>query len=93
MEALKASGVKRVMVGLVLDEKGVLRHGQTVLTANGPGEILSGSFAPTLNKAIAFARIPVGEPGELHVDVRGRQLPVRIVKYPFVRDGKPCAGI
>ncbi|MGP1667426.1 MAG: glycine cleavage system aminomethyltransferase GcvT, partial [Rhodanobacter sp.] len=41
VEAMKAAGVKRVMVGLVLDEKGVLRHGQTVLTANGPGEILS----------------------------------------------------
>lgn len=93
LEALKASGVQRVMVGLVLDEKGMLRHGQTVLTANGPGTILSGSFAPTLNKAIAFARIPVGEPGDLRVDVRGRELPVRVVKYPFVRDGKPCAGI
>lgn len=93
LEAMKAAGVPRVMVGLVLDEKGVLRHGQRVLTANGPGEILSGSFAPTLNKAVAFARIPIGEPGEMRVDIRGRELPVRRVKYPFVRDGKPCAGI
>ncbi|WP_199100917.1 glycine cleavage system aminomethyltransferase GcvT [Dyella sp. ASV21] len=93
LEAQKAAGVKRVMVGLVLDEKGVLRHGQTVLTANGPGEILSGSFAPTLNKAVAFARIPVGEAGDVRVDIRGREVPVRLVKYPFVRDGKPCEGI
>jgi aminomethyltransferase len=93
LEALKAAGVQRVMVGLVLDDKGVLRHGQTVLTANGPGEILSGSFAPTLNKAVAFARIPVGTPGDVRVDIRGREVPVRLVKYPFVRDGKPCAGI
>lgn len=93
LEAQKAAGVKRVMVGLVLDDKGVLRHGQPVLTANGTGEVLSGSFAPTLNKAVAFARIPVGEPGDVRVDIRGREVPVRIVKYPFVRDGQPCEGI
>lgn len=93
LEQQKAAGVPRVMVGLVLDEKGVLRHGQKVLTANGEGEILSGSFAPTLNKAVAFARIPAGDPGEVHVDIRGRDVPVRLVKYPFVRDGKPCEGI
>jgi aminomethyltransferase len=93
LEKQKAEGVKRVMVGLVLDDKGVLRHGQKVLTANGEGEILSGSFAPTLNKAVAFARIPTGEPGDIRVDIRGREVPVRIVKYPFVRDGKPQPGI
>ena len=93
LEAMKAAGIPRVMVGLVLDEKGVLRHGQRVSTANGSGEILSGSFAPTLNKAVAFARIPAGDPGEITVDIRGRELPVRRVKYPFVRDGQPCPGI
>ena len=93
LEQQKAAGVPRVMVGLVLDEKGVLRHGQKVLTANGEGEILSGSFAPTLDKAVAFARIPAGEPGDVRVDIRGREVPVRLVKYPFVRDGKPCEGI
>jgi aminomethyltransferase len=93
LEQQKAAGVPRVMVGLVLDDKGVLRHGQKVLTANGDGEILSGSFAPTLEKAVAFARIPAGEPGDVRVDIRGREVPVRLVKYPFVRDGKPCAGI
>jgi aminomethyltransferase len=93
LEAQKAAGVPRVMVGLVLDGKGVLRHGQKVLTAHGEGEILSGSFAPTLDKAVAFARIPAGDPGEVRVDIRGREVPVRVVKYPFVRDGKPCEGI
>jgi aminomethyltransferase len=93
LEKQKAAGVPRVMVGLVLDDKGVLRHGQKVVTANGEGEILSGSFAPSLNKAVAFARIPAGAPGEVRVDIRGREVPVRLVKYPFVRDGKACDGI
>jgi aminomethyltransferase len=93
LEQQKAAGVARVMIGVVLDEKGVLRHGQKVLTANGEGEILSGSFAPTLDKAIAFARVPAGDTGALRVDIRGREVAVRQVKYPFVRDGKPCDDI
>jgi aminomethyltransferase len=88
LERQKAEGVPRVMVGLVMDEKGVLRHGQRVLTPAGEGEILSGSFSPTLGKAIAFARVPAGTQGELKVDIRGREVPVRTVRYPFVRDGR-----
>ena len=93
LEAQKAKGVPRQMIGLVMDEKGVLRHGQKVLTANGEGEILSGTFSPTLGKAIAFARVPAGEPGDVRVDIRGREVPVRVVKFPFVREGQAQPGI
>ena len=93
LEAQQASGAARQMVGLVMDEKGVLRHGQKVLTANGEGEILSGTFSPSIGKAIAFARIPAGDPGDVRVDIRGREVPVRAVKFPFVRDGKVQDGI
>ncbi|MBD9536310.1 glycine cleavage system aminomethyltransferase GcvT [Stenotrophomonas sp. STM01] len=93
LEAQKAAGDARQMIGLVMDEKGVLRHGQKVLTANGEGEILSGTFSPTLGKAIAFARVPAGVPGEVRVDIRGKEVPVRVVKFPFVRDGQAQAGI
>ncbi len=50
--------------------KGVLRHGQAVTTASGEGEILSGTFSPTLAKGIAFARVPAGELGQVTVDIR-----------------------
>ena len=93
LEAQQATGASRHMIGLVMDEKGVLRHGQKVLTANGDGEILSGTFSPSIGKAIAFARIPAGEPGDVRVDIRGREVPVRVVKFPFVRDGKVQDGI
>jgi aminomethyltransferase len=93
LEAQLAAGVPRQLIGIVMDEKGVLRHGQKVLTANGDGEILSGTFSPTLGKAIAFARVPAGEPGAVRVDIRGREVPVRVVKFPFVRDGKPQPGL
>ena len=88
-----AEGVPRQLVGLVLDGKGVLRHDQRVLTDVGDGVITSGTFSPTLGKAIAFARIPAGEPGVIRVDIRGREVPVRIAAAPFVRDGKARPGI
>ena len=93
LEAQQAAGTARQMIGLVMDEKGVLRHGQKVLTANGEGEILSGTFSPTIGKAIAFARVPAGEPGEVRVDIRGKDVPVRVVKFPFVRDNTVQPGI
>jgi aminomethyltransferase len=96
LEAQKAAGTARRMIGLVMDDKGVLRHGQKVLTANGEGEILSGTFSPTLGKAIAFARVPAGDAADdagVRVDIRGREVPVRVVRFPFVRDGKPQDGI
>jgi aminomethyltransferase len=37
--------------------------------------------------------IPSGTGGEVRVDIRGKHVPVRVVKFPFVRDGKPMDGI
>lgn len=89
----KEAGVAREMIGVVLDDKGVMRHGQKVLTAAGDGEILSGTFSPTLGKSIALARVPAGAGDDLKVDIRGKAVPVRKVKFPFVRDGQPQPGI
>ncbi len=93
LEAQVAAGVPRQTIGLVMDEKGVLRHGQVVFTAAGTGEILSGTFSPTLGKSIALARVPSGELGTVEVDIRGKRIPVRAVKYPFVRDGAAQPGV
>jgi len=95
LEAQKERGDARRMIGLVMDDKGVLRHGQKVLTTHGEGEILSGTFSPTLGKAIAFARVPAGDMDDagVRVDIRGREVPVRVVRFPFVRDGKAQDGV
>jgi len=98
LEAQQAGGAPRQMIGLVMDEKGVLRHGQKVLTAHGEGEVLSGTFSPTMGKAIALARVPAGDiplgsAGGVRVDIRGREIPVRVVRFPFVREGKVQEGI
>jgi len=88
LEQLKASGIKRQLVGLIMDDKGVLRHDQRVLTDAGEGVVLSGTFSPSIGKAIAFASVPTGELGQVRVDIRGKEMPVRVVKPSFVREGK-----
>jgi len=93
LEAQKAAGVTRRLVGLVLEGRGILRPHQRVVTATGEGETTSGGFSPTLQKAIAFARLPVGADETCEVEIRGKLLPARIVKPPFVRNGKACEGI
>lgn len=84
----KENGSKEKLVGLVLEDKGVLRGRQKVITEFGEGEITSGSFSPSLGKAIAFARIPTEAKDFCQVDIRGKLLSARIVKTPFVRNGK-----
>ncbi len=93
LEKQKANGVPRQTIGVVMDEKGVLRHGQSIFTTSGEGEILSGTFSPTLGKSIALARVPAGELGNVEVDIRGKRFHLRPVKYPFVRDGAAQAGV
>ncbi|MDF0733281.1 glycine cleavage system aminomethyltransferase GcvT [Pseudomonas entomophila] len=82
-------GVKEKLVGLVLEERGVLRAHQTVRVAGiGEGEITSGSFSPTLSKSIALARVPMATGDRAEVEIRGKWYPVRVVKPTFVRHGK-----
>lgn len=77
------------LVGLVLEERGVLRAHQVVRVGElGEGEITSGSFSPTLGKSIALARVPAGTGDRAEVEIRGKWYPVRVVKPTFVRQGK-----
>ena len=89
--ALLAKRPTQQLTGLLLlDAGGVLRAHQKVHTAQGDGEITSGTFSPTLARSIALARLPAGvAPGDIvHVAVRDKQLAARVVKPPFARNGK-----
>lgn len=88
LEQEKTTGPKQKLIGLVLEDKGVLRGHQKVVTEQGEGEVTSGSFSPTLGVAIAFARVPSVAEGACFVEIRGKQLAAKIVKPPFVRNGK-----
>ena len=88
--ALQANPPSRKLVGLLLLDRGVLRSHQKVHTAAGLGEITSGSYAPTLGKSIALARVPVGVQtgSQVGVLIREKLLKAQVVKYPFVRNGQ-----
>ncbi|MFK3794121.1 MULTISPECIES: glycine cleavage system aminomethyltransferase GcvT [Pseudomonas] len=89
LEAERAGGIQHKLVGLVLEERGVLRAHQVVRIADvGEGEITSGSFSPTLSKSIALARVPMATGDRAEVEIRGKWYPVRVVKPTFVRHGK-----
>ncbi|PKM21616.1 MAG: glycine cleavage system protein T [Gammaproteobacteria bacterium HGW-Gammaproteobacteria-14] len=87
LEAQQVNGHAE-LVGLIMEEKGVLRAHQKVITDQGEGEITSGTFSPTLGISVALARLPAGSRGDAEVEIRNKRLPVKIVRPPFVRNGK-----
>jgi len=89
LEKLTQEGVKRKLVGLVLEGPGIIRnHQKVVMNSHGEGEVTSGGYSPTLDKSIALARIPTSDIATCHVEIRNKQIPARIIKPPFVRNGK-----
>jgi len=94
--ALQQAGQKQNFVGLILREKGgILRAHQKVVTSSGnAGEITSGTFSPSMQQAIALARVPadVAIGDTVHVEIRDKKLAASVVKLPFVRNGKILAS-
>lgn len=90
LEAQREAGPKYKFVGLILEDRGVLRGHQKVVTEAGEGEITSGTFSPSLGKAIALARVPIAANGHCQVEIRGKLLNTKMVKVPFVRNGQAC---
>ena len=89
LQAQRSVGNQPRLVGLVLEERGVLRAHQIVRVEGvGDGEITSGSFSPTLGKSIALARVPAATGDRAQVEIRGKWFPVRVVQPIFVRNGK-----
>lgn len=88
LEEQKAAGGLPRFVGLVLEGRGIMRAHQTVITPEGEGEITSGGFSPTANVSIALARIPKGDFSQVQIQIRNKEVPARVVKAPFVRNGK-----
>ena len=94
LEAQKAAADQPKLVGLVLEEKGVLRTGLNVICssdADAPqGVVTSGTFSPSLGYSIAMARVPntvkIGDTVE--VAMRKKNVSVQVIKPSFVRNGK-----
>ncbi len=89
LEAQKAQGIPRRLVGLEMAGRHIARHGYPVKVKDQVvGEITSGTLSPTLEKAIALAYVPTewSKTGQtLAVEIRGKDYPGTIIKKPFYR--------
>jgi aminomethyltransferase len=87
LEAERERGVSRRLRGLAVEGRQPPREGYPVSVDGKPaGTVTSGNFSPVLGHGIAFAFLPphVGPGAEVTVDLRGRPVPARVVKTPFV---------
>jgi aminomethyltransferase len=89
LEKTKTNGPKRKLVGMMLTDKAVPRHGYP-LVVNGAnvGVVTSGTFSPSLEKGIAmgYVNVPYTEVGsKIVVDVRGKMIDATVVALPFLK--------
>lgn len=76
----------RLLVGFVLEEKGIPRHGYRVQTPGGAGLVTSGNLSPMLDTGVGLAYVsppPAPDATGIEVDIRNRWVPGRIAKPPF----------
>jgi aminomethyltransferase len=93
LEQAKKDGIKRVLVGLEMVERGIGRDGYKIVDENGHqiGEITSGSPAPFLKKNIALAYVPPEMSAVdtmVNVEIRGQKVKAKVVSTPFYRKPK-----
>jgi aminomethyltransferase len=92
--AQKARGDTRKLVGLLVEDRAVLRsHQKVIVAAVGEGEVTSGTFSPTLQRSIGFARVPAATGDRCEVEIRGKLVAARIVRPPFVRHGQVAVAL
>lgn len=85
----KKQGLKQKLVGLKLQEKAMMRPGQkVVIDGIANGVITSGTFSPSLNQSIAFARVPSATTANVSVEIRDKLYPAEINKLRFINRGK-----
>ncbi|TPW16673.1 MAG: aminomethyltransferase [bacterium] len=90
--AQKEAGLKRKLMGLTIEQPGMIARGGMAVQVDGAaaGRVTSGTMSPTLRKAIAMAYVPTGssKPGSVvQVDIRGRVADAVVQRLPFYTEG------
>ena len=90
LEKIKADGLKKKLIGLVLDEKAIPRHGYEVVTENGDvvGEVTSGTFSPSMEKGIAmiYVKTDLAKEGtRIGIKIRNNIQLGTVTKFPFYK--------
>ena len=76
------------IVGIILQDKGVLRSGYEITHEQGKGVVLSGSYSPTLQSSIGLARVDQGYKENGKVMIRNKLLNIDFVSPRFLGQGK-----
>jgi len=87
IEAVRAAGLRRRLVGFEMVERAVARHGYPILHDGASiGVVTSGSYGPSVDKYIGIGYVPAAlapAGSAIAVEVRGRGQAARVVKTPF----------
>jgi aminomethyltransferase len=88
---MKAEGVKKVLVGIMMEERGIPRHGYEILDGDESiGLVTSGTMSPILNVGIALGYVPPEykkKGTKLNIKIRSRIVKGKVVKHrPFYDD-------
>ena len=87
IEALRAKGVSRKLVGFEMVERAVPRRGYPIVCDGRPaGTVTSGSFGPSVERGIGMGYVPAERAAvgtDLGVEIRGRVEPARVARTPF----------
>ena len=89
LERASRDGPSRRLVGLVVEGRGIARHGYPVWSGERrTGVVTSGTQSPTLGVPIAMAYVAPSdaEPGTVvDIEIRDARVPARVVALPFYR--------
>ncbi len=86
----KTGGVKQRLVGFVMDDKGIPRHGYDITDAAGNkiGEVTSGTMGPSVKIPVGMGYVPAAlskEGSVIYIKVRDKVLKAHVVKFPFYK--------
>jgi aminomethyltransferase len=90
LNAQKAKGVTKKLVGFTLGDRNIARHGYPVFAnGNESGAVCSGTMSPTLGTPIGTCYLPADSAKEgtaFEIEIRGKRVPATVVKPPFYKD-------
>jgi len=86
----KEAGLQNKLVGFVMVDRGIPRHGYAIVDAEGHpiGRVTSGTQSPTLKQSIGLGYVTIDrakEGSEIYIDIRNSKVKAVVVKPPFVK--------
>lgn len=89
LENQKTEGVKRKLVGFIIEARGIPRNGYEIVDESGNtiGQVTSGTMSPVLQKGIGMGYVSTEHAkigAKIYIKVRNKQLEGKVTKMPFI---------